>query len=203
MKPIVKKMATTAAIVLCSIGLAACGGGSSGSGTGGGARSGTGIPLSGGDTGGSTPQLPQQVETKITSFTGGYVDGQSGLSSIGVDAAINEGAFTLAWGIQSSSAVRMDLYVSKDDQLSKETDEYFYGDNCYAVNGSTTEFDCGVAQCKFESNNRIRCGDNPHINTGVNLTDFLEALPESDYLIMNLCDTGGNCDQASIGIRFY
>ena len=146
--------------------------------------------------------------TNSTNSTNGCDDEGSGfyvdmkcftLSTTTLDPAINNGAFTAAWEVQTKnqdpdpttlSDVR--FYVSKDKVYDSGVDIEIY----YDINAEKMR----TVPCTFGSDNVMKCGTFGVIPA--DLTAWLTTIPLDAYILGRSCSLLFSCDTESVLVKF-
>ncbi len=151
--------------------------------------------------GGSSNTSEPDKAVHIRSF---FVDG-SGPAVGGktpIDPAINGGLFQVQWKA-SEDVYHAEVWLSEDDVLDTSTgsgDIRVYGRNCGVMFS-----DCkstGDYACHFTNENKISCGDITAANPEHLIADFLDTVPKSAYLILQICNNlFTKCETSQVAIE--
>ncbi|MEC4685408.1 MAG: hypothetical protein VST71_06725 [Nitrospirota bacterium] len=136
---------------------------------------------------------------KITSYS---VEGTSPASDgvVPINSIVNDGVFKVSWSVSSDDIYHIELYLSNDDELSRDTDVDFFGRNCGSI--STACKQNGSVDCRFTTQNKISCGTISIYNPEKDITPFLDQIPKAAYLIMEACNAlFDSCETASVQVE--
>lgn len=113
-----------------------------------------------------------------------------------INANLNGGRFHLKWKASADSPTyRASMYLSKDEKLDKNGgDNFMLYQNCGSVAGL---YNCGNTadfSCRFTTNNDMYCLQGTQGNRGKNIGDWLGALPQKVFMILEVCNgLGSQC----------
>jgi len=147
---------------------------------------------------------PLTDTTTINSFTV-TGSGPAVAGKIPLNPAINNGAFTVDWNIDSSDPYHVDLYMSSDNQLNRLSDDQLLTRNC----GSTSlVYNCSKTahiDCSFNSSNVLACGtaSDQMVVKGRDLTAYLDTIPKTSWLLIEACNAlMSSCKTSAVEIEF-
>ena len=143
--------------------LAACGGGS--------------------DSNISDPDQAVHIRSFTVDGSGAVVGGKTP-----INPAINGGLFQVQWEA-SEEVYHAEVWLSEDDVLdtsSTGSDIRVFGRNCGILFSDCNR--TGSYTCRFTSENKISCGEINIANPERLITTFLDVVPKSAYLVLQVCN---------------
>lgn len=158
----------------------------------------------GGNPGGSG--FPSSDNTTINSFVlTGTADNGNGPALI--DAAMNNGIFSIAWDVSSSNPYRVDFYLSDDAVLDEGNDVDLGGFNCGSMVFNALCSNTGTMDCQYQldnnSNYTVFCGPQSAVNGPKRINNFLDTLPKNAYFIFQACNgLFTDCKSRSVAVVF-
>jgi len=137
----------------------------------------------GGSDTGSSAGTPTTINSlAVTSSTAG--PNQQPIISPGLD----NGSFNVGWSVSASDPYHVSLYISVDAVLSPSADIQFFQRNC---GSQSTLYQCsstGNFACRFTNQNTLACGTSTLLDTSVNITALLDAIPKAAHVIAQACN---------------
>lgn len=143
--------------------------------------------------------INQAHELMAIDIVGTATDDIDGVAPI--NPAENSGQFVVIWAVSDpGSLYRVSLAVSSDEALSPD-DVIFYARNCGGTSSECPESTETFTDCTFDNSNAIGCADDPA--SAADLSDFLDVIPKSAFILIQTCSIDGtDCTQSSHPVEF-
>lgn len=134
-------------------------------------------------------------------ITNSYGDKSEDVIPIDISASTLQGEHVVRWETNAVDPYYIKLGVS--DSILGETTTYF---DTRCNNQTNTCDKSGEIKCNFSTSNILSCGnigpDYP-LNTGLDLTSFLDQLPKYAYIHLNVCNASiDSCNVAVVDVEF-